>query len=86
MSTCNASETQTLLALVDALCNPVGGIGNVTVSVGNGSSSAGNGSVTGGGSPPSPTAFTGGAAIVDGRMIGWSVMGMVASLGLWVME
>ena len=64
--------------LANALCYPVGGIGNTT-----------NSSYTTSASTPTPSAFTGDATAVMARSLGWGVMGFVGGLGwlvlLWSM-
>lgn len=70
-TTCSASDLQITQDLAYALCNPVGGIGS---NVSNATYSAAAGTST-------PTAFTGDAAAVTERVVGWSVVGLVGVLG-----
>ena len=60
--------------LANALCFPVGGIGNTT-----------NGSYTPSASTPTPSTFTGDATAVTARSLGWGVMGLIGGLG-WLVS
>ena len=59
--------------LANALCYPVGGIGNTT-----------NGSYTSA-STPTPSTFTGEGTLVMARSLGWGVMGLIGGLGWLVL-
>ncbi|KAF6231720.1 hypothetical protein HO173_010022 [Letharia columbiana] len=73
--TCSASDFQITSDLSYTLCNPVGGIGN----------NVSNASYVATASTPAPTVFTGGAAAVVKRLVGWSVVGLVGALGWQVL-
>ena len=77
-----AKRHAVITALSEVLCDAVGGIGNTTSgSPGNGSS-AGNGSVAGGGNTPTPKTFTGGAAGLMSREVGWLGLALVGLMGM----
>lgn len=69
-STCSASDLQITEDLADSLCNPVGGVGNVS-----------NATFSPSASTPKPTVFSGHANVMMQLSLGWIVMGLVGALG-----
>ena len=57
------------------LCNPVGGITNNNTATNTSSTFSATAS------PPAPTAFTGAAARTAKALLGWSILGLMGSLG-----